>query len=258
MGSISKSFALILILLMAMSSLSLLMVKPACAQSGQTPNYSEYIPTPAVPQFTLNFVQSLYNEIVTDPYTGVNTNQQVNNSTIEVIIKNQPFSPYNYSWTYKDSTVNRSTSFWYDVQSKGHYSNDWTEVYVTGYYPTQSNTSDYTVLSLPQNSSVAQHMDSTILEPAYYPAGGQVDFRVRAIIGGYFPPVLYSDINLPLNFISKNGSWSNTQTITIPESSTSPNSTPTVPEFPTLIILPLFAVIILLSIVFIRKRIPKK
>ena len=32
----------------------------------------------------------------------------------------------------------------------------------------------------------------------------------------------------------------------------------TVPEFPTLIILPLFAIAILLSTVFIRKRIPKK
>jgi hypothetical protein len=52
-----------------------------------------------------------------------------------------------------------------------------------------------------------------------------------------------------------------------PTSSSSPTSTttqstpspmPTVPEFSTGIILPLFAVIILLSTVFIRKRIPKK
>ncbi|MGD0204550.1 MAG: NosD domain-containing protein [Candidatus Bathyarchaeia archaeon] len=39
---------------------------------------------------------------------------------------------------------------------------------------------------------------------------------------------------------------------------TTPSPTPTVPELPTWIILPLFAVVILLSIVFIRKRIPKR
>ncbi len=38
----------------------------------------------------------------------------------------------------------------------------------------------------------------------------------------------------------------------------SPSPTPTVPEFPALIILPLFAIVILFSMVFIRKRIPKK
>jgi parallel beta-helix repeat protein len=45
---------------------------------------------------------------------------------------------------------------------------------------------------------------------------------------------------------------------TIPSSTLSPTPAPTVPEFPTWIILPLFAVAILLSTVFIRKRIPKK
>jgi parallel beta-helix repeat protein len=39
---------------------------------------------------------------------------------------------------------------------------------------------------------------------------------------------------------------------------TSPTSTPTILEFPTWIILPLFAVVMLLSTVFIRKRTPKK
>ncbi len=228
----------------------------------QTPNYSDYIPTPTVPQFTLNFVQSAYNKIVTDPYTGVNTTQQVNNSTIEVIIKNQPFSPYYYSWTYMSSTVNRSTSLWYDVQAKGHYSQDWTEVYLTNYYPAQSNSSDYTTLSLPQNLTSGQQVDSVIILPAYYPAGGQVDFRVRAIIGGYFPPVLSSDTDLALNFISKNSSWSNTQTITIPASSAtaSPSPTPTVPEltYCILSIAVIFGTITSIALVFKKVGHPLK
>jgi hypothetical protein len=212
-----------------------LTVKPANAQGGQTPNYSDYIPTPAIPQFTLRFVQSSYNEIVTDPYTGVNTTQQVNNSTIEIIIRNQPFTSYNYGWQYKNEVVNRSTSLWYNVQAKGHYSKGWTEIYLNNtvtYYPsqinTQSNSSDYTTISLLESET-------------NYPAGGQVDFRVRAMAGGFFPPVLYSMINLPLNFISKNSSWSPTQTITIPASSVSPNptSTPAVPELSWSIVVPL-------------------
>ena len=37
-----------------------------------------------------------------------------------------------------------------------------------------------------------------------------------------------------------------------------PSPTPSAPEFPTWVILPLFAIVILLSIIFIRKRMPKK
>jgi hypothetical protein len=248
MGKDTKSFSLLLVVMLGVASL--IMVQSAFAQTGQTPNYSDYIPTPTVPEFTLNFVQSAYNKTVTDPYTGIT--YQVNNNTIEVTIKNQPFSPYNYSWTYRDTTVNRSTSLGYDVQAKGHYSQNWTEVYVSGYYPTQSNSSDYTVLSLPQGPSVVyQSQGSEIIDPTFpsgnqIPSGSQLDFRVRAIIGGWFPPVLNSYINLPLNFISENSSWSTPQTITIPASSASgsPSPTPTVPEFSWLMILPLFIFIL--------------
>jgi hypothetical protein len=48
------------------------------------------------------------------------------------------------------------------------------------------------------------------------------------------------------------------QIVSSPSPTPAPTPTPTVPEFPTWIILPLFAVAILLSTVFIRKRIPKK
>jgi hypothetical protein len=212
---------------------------PTALPIAQTPNYSDYIPTPTVPEFTLSFVQSSYSKMGTDPGTGIT--YQVNNNTIEVIIRNQPFSPYNYSWTYRDTTVNRgSTSLGYDVQAKEHYSQNWTEVYVSGSYPTQSNSSDYTVLSLPQGPSVVYGSPGLeIITPIYpsgnqIPSGSQLDFRVRAVIGGWFPPVLNSYIDFPLNFISKNSSWSNPQTITIPASSASgsPSPTPTVPEFP--------------------------
>ena len=264
MSGISKSFSLILIVLLAVSSL--IIAKPANAQSsqtGQTPNtsnWSDYIPTPEIPQFTVNFVYSTYNKTMTDPKTGVVTTQQVNNSTIDIIIKNQPFAPYNYSYvSYLSSpiaTVNTSTLLRYDVQVRGHYppdwgySEDWKDVYVPPreYAPwllPEQSTSDYTLLTLPQNQS--------------YQAGMQFDFRVSAIIGSWFPPPPNSTLQFFFGaYYSKNSSWSEIQTITIPTNSNVPSPTPTVPEFSTWIILPLFATMIALSTMFVRKRILKK
>jgi hypothetical protein len=65
-----------------------------------------------------------------------------------------------------------------------------------------------------------------------------------------------------LDIVGNVSDWSAVQTITVPNfsasTSASPSPTPTVPEFSALVILPLFAVLILLSTVFIRKKIPKK
>jgi hypothetical protein len=194
----------------------------------------------------------VYNQIVTDPYTGVNTTRQVNNSTVEVTITNQPFSPYYYSYEYQGTTITKNTSLWYDVQFKGHFAQDWTDANLDD-LATQSISSTYTVISLPQ---------TTIIDPVAYPNGGAVDFRVIAITGGWFPVVLYSDVNLPMNFISKNSSWSNMQTINLTYGSvavsTSSNPlatlcpTPTVPELSWLAIVPLLFSIF--SAVVIRHR----
>ena len=247
MGCLGKGLASVLILIMAISSLTLLTVKPANAQDGQTPNYPDYIPTPSVPEFSLKFVQSSYNQIVTDPYTGTQTTQQVDNSTIEIIIRNQPFTPYDYGWTIKGQVVNRSTSLWYDVQTKGHYAHDWSGLYFYTSVPTdantQSNSSDYTTITIEQSL-------------ANYPANGTVDFRVRAMAGGYFPPVLSSMINLGLNFISKNSSWSDAQTVTIPATSISPSptSTPAVPELSWLVIGPLLLSVFSVVVMFRHRK----
>jgi hypothetical protein len=53
MGSSGKSFALILILIISFSSLSLLLIKPACAQS-------QSIPTPSVPEFSVKLADHSY------------------------------------------------------------------------------------------------------------------------------------------------------------------------------------------------------
>ena len=75
-------------------------------------------------------------------------------------------------------------------------------------------------------------------------------------IGGLCYDSAKSEIYAPNFYNSTVTVISDQLTTTTPR--TTPSSTPTVPEFPTWVILPLFAMVILLSIVFIRKRKPKK
>ena len=287
MGGISKSFALILILIIAISSPSLLMVKPANAQS---------ITTPSVPQFTVKFVNDSYSVTTTNSYTGVNETQQISNNSIEVIIKNQPFDYSNNGLTYQ---------IYFNVQTKPHYTNNdnWTEVYplenltssqangngvfsyaeyISPDSPIQSSSS-YTVITFPvvptdlygaSGYDIQRYYSGPEGEEGHnfsflsaIPFGGQVDFQVEALVGHnstmwVIQHPLYPTIggySAPAVAYDSTSDWSNTQTVTIGQTSTSssPSTTPTVPEFPTFVILTLFAVIILLSIVFIRKRIPK-
>lgn len=115
MVRISNSLSLILILIMASSSL--IIVESASAQS---------IPKPSVPEFSLK---------VAHPYDGAPTN-------IEITIKNQPFN------SYVDTSGNYA-SLYYNVRFKGHYAEGWR------YYPEnrsagyiKASLSEYTTISL--------------------------------------------------------------------------------------------------------------
>jgi len=89
---------------------------------------------------------------------------------------------------------------------------------------------------------------------ADYPNDAKLDFRVQALIG-YYVAYGRSVVIFGYDFYGQESDWSNIQTIAIGEtSSTSPNPTPTVPEFPILAILPLFAVIPLITTLFLRKK----
>ena len=62
--------------------------------------FAQSIPTPSVPEFSLRFVDASYDVPTTytiDDYTGQNITHpgyHVENRTIEVRIKNQPFTSY--------------------------------------------------------------------------------------------------------------------------------------------------------------------
>jgi hypothetical protein len=187
------------------------------------------IPKPSVPEFTLTFVDHSYDVPPTysfDPYTGKNVMTQagyhVQNKSIEVTIRNQSFLSY---LNENGSTV----GLFYNIRSKGHFE-DWM------YEPSSENyiyrsDSVYTVVAYCLGGNNGSDVYSRWLTEIS--AGGQVDFQVEALIGYYtriygtpVPPFMesYNDV-----FTGESSGWSNTQTITIPDSSTpSPSPAPSI------------------------------
>ncbi|MBN1245226.1 hypothetical protein JXA31_06495 [Candidatus Bathyarchaeota archaeon] len=183
------------------------------------------IPKPSVPEFTVKLVAHPYDVPPTttttiDQYTGkeivtTTPGYHVENKSIEVTIKNQPFTPYT------DADGNE-VNIYYNVRFKGHFTTVWTELYpetqhrdVFGYDstgPVQSS-SGYTITSC----------------PADFPDGAKVDFQVEAREGYHtqcypFMAILF----FTWVFTGEYSGWSETQTLTIGETPTpSPATTPT-------------------------------
>jgi hypothetical protein len=199
---------------------SLVMVNSVFAQSA---------PTPSVPEFTLKYADHSYDVAATttstvNPYNNQTTTTtvpgyHVENMTIDLTIKNQPIPP--------SIEGNKSYMLFY-VRLKGHYGDDWIYPYTAiNAYPVQSN-ADYTVISFPTS-----HDTTTMYgEIDHLQTGDEIDFQVKAILAyGYnfslcatFPVYSYDYVGVT------SSDWSDTKTITIPESQTttpSPETTPT-------------------------------
>jgi hypothetical protein len=219
-----------------MSCLTLLIVKPVNAQS---------IPTPTIPTFTLKYLNASYSVTTTDPYTGATTTQQKDNSTIEISIKNQPFT-YSYN--------NTNYYLYYNIGYKGHFEHgNWTYLY---HYISYTSSSDF----IPNMFPATKNSEYTIaLIPANFPADAKVDFEVQAIemhdgMVPYYPhlsSVMLGQIYYEHGVVfGQSSDWSNIETINLADdsvtvsTSANPNvtlsPTPTVPELSWLIILPLF------------------
>jgi len=176
---------------------------------------------PSVPEFTVQIVAYPYDVPTThsiDPYTGQDITHQgyhVENKSIEVRIKNQPFTPYQIQDSYgNDWTIN----FYYNIRIKGHFSEDWIELYrADDGYPRQESDSDYSVLSYVLGGDADTILGTKMIK---LPAGGQVDFQVEAMIGYVHrtnEPPWY-----PWRLTGETSGWSSTQTITLPTSGASP------------------------------------
>jgi hypothetical protein len=228
--SMGKSLALAIIFILAVSSL--IMVESASAQS---------IPKPSVPEFTAKYVDRSYTvpaNTSIDPFTGktvTNPAQYIENQTIQISIKNQ--------------TISSSDFLYYKIRMKGHFSQEWTNISFVQANPQ----SEYTELTFALAGNNASGPFVSSLEIS---SGDTADFQVQAQIWHYVP----SD-NPNSQFgggwlfrISDYSDWSNTQTITIPETAnTSPNPSPTVPEFPLVSAIFLLAVVSV-SLVYFRRR----
>jgi hypothetical protein len=209
MASLSKGFSLLIILILAVSSI--IVVKTAFAQTTQTPS---------VPQFTVKYVDSDIPAIV-------------------VTINNQQFIPY-------PKTVNR-TEYWihlyYDVRAKGHNEENWTNtfnLFYYGYVAQSEGLSTVLYFAYQGNGYYFLHNQPHIFfNYSIYATSDQMDFQVQAMIG-YFR--LSDNVSISLFvFEGQTSKWSNTQTVTIPNASytpitATPTPTPTIPEFSSLAI----------------------
>jgi hypothetical protein len=190
------------------------------------------IPTPSVPEFTVTIVDSSYDVSTTystDPYTGETIpieGYHVERRTIEVKIKNQPFS--SFSLQESPQAANWTVNFYYNVRYKGHFEDVWHDLYLlSDGYPLQDSGSDYTVLSYEGGYSPTEGISlHTGAIMTTLPAGGMVDFQVEALIGYTHRDA--STFFAPWVFEGQKSGWSSTQTITISGSSSpsSPASTP--------------------------------
>jgi hypothetical protein len=210
MSRFQKRFSLAVILALLLSSL--IMVESACALASK----------PSIPEFTVTYVPASYTKTTTNPYTGEVTNEQINNSTIEVKIKNQIFD-------YSVGDV--KYYLFYQIASKGHFEDEW-----SGHYSYESNltfSQGASKYALKQNEN--SQFTTAIFLANYYPAQSQVDFRVQTVVmHDGLVKVYNSDIWIDLSYhlepgyvYGETGDWSNTQTITIPAGASTETSNPT-------------------------------
>ncbi len=237
-----KAFLLVAIFLMV-SSLSL--VSLTSAQS---------IPKPSVPEFTLRYVDYSYDvppKYGIDQYTGQNITIQagyhVDNRSIEVTVKNQPFTPYN------DSNGNY-IGLYYNFRYKGHYGTQWT------YFPFNPDG----VTATPWNGMIisrgvfpyftqSEAANTTFIFGVHE---GQEDFEVQAQIG-HIADVGGGTVSLGsyYKFTGVSSDWSPTQTVTILESNNpTPTLSPTVPELSWLAIVPLLLLVFAVAVVISHRK----
>jgi hypothetical protein len=249
MGTISKSFALILLVIMALSSL--IIVESASAQS---------ISTPSVPEYTVQLVDRSYDEsptYQTDPYTGQTAliwdGRHVDNKTFDFTIKNQPFTPYK-------NADGKDVELYYKIRHKGQFE-EWSTIFAPKEDIAPSSGSGNTFVSFIVGEGTWGGISPN----------GSVDIQVKSLI------VYYSLVDDPYNrpwdqsavFTAVGESdWSNTQTITLadgsvptsaspnptPTSTQNPTPTPTVPELSWLVVVPLIVGVFAIAVILRHRK----
>ncbi len=230
---------LTLLLLIALAFSSFISIELGVAQS---------IAKPSVPQFTVETISAPYDvpsktTTTTDPYTGkqIVTTQpgyHVENKTMQLKIKNQPFTPYQVNVNGDNWTID----LFYNIRIKGHFAPQW------GYYRLYNGSSDGVLAQ----KAGAQY--TIVKVDDYLPKEGQVDFQVEALEGyehGYTS--VPGAPGQAWIITGQSSGLSNIQTFEVRAASTSPS--PSVPEFPVIILgLPLVASVMIIALKIGRRK----
>jgi len=207
MNSASKTLTLTLIVLLLTSLLAIALASVDV----------QAVTKPSVPQFTVKLIDNSYNippstTTTTNPYTGEKTTIDkpgycAKNMTLEIAVKNQPWSP---------SVNDKEYKLYYKVQYKGHFADEekWRN------YGRDFGLTEHIAQSSGQYTVISGYMQSF----NSFTAGSQLDFRVQAVIGHtviHYHDYGYDNLFAPpysTEFVIDTSSdWSKIQTITIPD-----------------------------------------
>jgi hypothetical protein len=229
MGRTSKGFSLLFVTILAVSSL--MTVENALSQT---------IPKPSVPEFTLLVNDHSY-DVPPSGHVNLNTGQfekhegfYMKNGSIELSIKNQPFTSFSDSNGYQ-------INLYYSIRVKAHGTNNW------HYFPTDNpeeyvhaDTSTYTTRVFKYSMNNFEYRSGAFFDYSTFPSNGRVDFQVEAFIGylnataeEYFQHLneihnssSTQENDFVLEYVGQSSNLSSIQTAAIPAYAfTSPNPT---------------------------------
>jgi len=158
----------------------------------ELPSTLASIPKPSTPEFSLKFVAPPYDvptKYEIDPYTGENiTHPGVHYEwqTLDFTIKNQPFTP-----TRADTNRGtRITSLLYDILYKGHFAQEWHELFGYNTPIIQNSTLEFSVISFlleRRGNPPPLPRGNPPPSPRFlsFPSNATVDFQVKTL-NGYF------------------------------------------------------------------------
>ncbi|MCW4003596.1 MAG: hypothetical protein NWE95_06775 [Candidatus Bathyarchaeota archaeon] len=232
------------------------------------------ITKPSVPEFTVKLFDSSYDILpisTIDPFTGrtiTYAGSHVEAKTIEIRIKNEPFTPFPVT----EGTSNWTAYFFYNIRWKGHYEQDWHEIYSpsNGFLPRDEGSETVYSNQGEYSSSAGLKLTSRGMYITL-PPRAEVDFQVEAMIG-YTHRVVEGGM-APWYFFGEKSGWTNTQTLTITETaptpitSQNPTTTPSPSDSPsvaqsdldwmqvtTVVLLGVIAVLLVFVVLYLRKR----
>jgi heme/copper-type cytochrome/quinol oxidase subunit 2 len=198
----AKAFSLFIVVVVTISCL--IMIKPA---------YSQTIPQPSVPEFTIKIAEHSYDVPPTygiDQFTGQNITIQEGT---------------HYQWKTLDFTIVNQKgpngySLYYNIRYKGQYTTNWTELFHAGTYIV-AQSGQYSTVSFLLSGSYPSSIFGDIYR-LIIPADAPVDFQVEALIGTTTRGSI--QFGSGDTFSGESSGWSNTHTLNVSDGSTTTNS----------------------------------